>query len=793
MKFFSFKITAIVLLSSFFVIAQPVMVSTIDEFNSAIKKVSSGGTVILKNGEWRDVTLNAHGNGTKQSPIVVKAETPGKVLITGDSSLNIYGTHVIVSGLWFKNGKTTKKHVVQFRRNSKIFAYNCRFTNSTISYFDTVNDISSHWVDLYGKNNRVDHNNFTGKESRGTTLVVVLRDIEHQDNNHRIDHNYFGPRPELGENGGETIRIGTSTYSRSSSKTLIENNIFRSCNGESEIISNKSGDNIYRNNLFIESEGTLTLRHGNNALVENNVFFGNSKSKTGGVRVINAGHVVQNNLMIGLKGTGYRAPIVVMNGVPNSPLDRYDQVKDVVIQNNTLIDCSPITFGAGKSAELSLPAINSVFTNNLFLNSEGGKIAEYLDSVDGIEFSTNIVDTSTLVDTRFFTKSSVDWSYDTSIPIPTVNNKALNAKKNTKSPTRDILNVERVNHSVGAFNLGSSKIPKALKLRAGPGWKPNIKIRVKKPDIIDVYPGPGNLRIAIGKASSGSTIRLAGATYEIEKSIKVEKEITIEGAADGSTMLKSMEDLENPFMYFFKVSPGGKLMMKNLTLDALDQNSIKYALVSPSENESGLYSIYADNCIFQNFKTKNGGSIFKAYIGTKADTLSFSNTRFENSYRGLNLSYDKYNIGKYNANVIMLKNTLFKDIEEHAVNYYRETLDANLTGGELIIDHCVFDNVYNNEKGKILIATGIHKVNITNSVFVNSYKIQIPMQLSGATNIMDNCLFYDVGFPKFIKGAIDTNVLYKKPKWLDENSYIPGQKSPLLIEKNGVGNIGLIY
>ena len=110
---------------------------------------------------------------------------------------------------------------------------------------------------------------------------------------------------------------------------------------------------------------------------------------------------------------------MVMNGVPNSPLDRYDQVKDVVIQNNTLIDCSPITFGAGKSAELSLPAINSIFTNNLFLNSEGGEIAEYLDSVDGIEFSTNIVDTSTLVDTRFFTKSSVDWSYDTSIPIPT--------------------------------------------------------------------------------------------------------------------------------------------------------------------------------------------------------------------------------------------------------------------------------------------------------------------------------------------------------------------------------------
>ena len=83
------------------------------------------------------------------------------------------------------------------------------------------------------------------------------------------------------------------------------------------------------------------------------------------------------------------------------------------------------------------------------------------------------------------------------------------------------------------------------------------------------------------------------------------------------------------------------MKIKNITFDALDKYALKYALTSPSDNQSGLYSIYADNCIFQNFKTKNGGSIFKAYSGTKADTLSFTNTRFEDSYRGLNLSYDK--------------------------------------------------------------------------------------------------------------------------------------------------------
>ena len=76
----------------------------------------------------------------------------------------------------------------------------------------------------------------------------------------------------------------------------------------------------------------------------------------------------------------------------------------------------------------------------------------------------NIVDTNATVDNRFFTKSSVDWSYDTSVPIPTENNEVLNVEKNIESPSRDILNMERSNHAVGAFNLGSSKIPKALKL-----------------------------------------------------------------------------------------------------------------------------------------------------------------------------------------------------------------------------------------------------------------------------------------------------------------------------------------
>lgn len=83
-------------------------------------------------------------------------------------------------------------------------------------------------------------------------------------NYHRIDHNYFGERSALGVNGGETIRIGTSTWSMFDSFTVVENNIFDKCDGETEIISNKSCKNIIQKNLFFECDGTLTLRHGNN-------------------------------------------------------------------------------------------------------------------------------------------------------------------------------------------------------------------------------------------------------------------------------------------------------------------------------------------------------------------------------------------------------------------------------------------------------------------------------------------------------------------------------------------------
>src|SRR5262249_53093717 len=149
--------------------------------------------------------------------------------------------------------------------------------------------------------------------------------------------NHFGPRPPLGFNGGETIRVGTSNVSRNVSRTLVENNLFEKCDGEVECISNKSCENVYRHNTFLGCSATLCLRPGDRCLVEGNFFLGEHVRGSGGVRIIGEGHRVVNNFLTGLEGDEARSAIALTNGVPDSSLDGYFQVKDVVVAFNTMV------------------------------------------------------------------------------------------------------------------------------------------------------------------------------------------------------------------------------------------------------------------------------------------------------------------------------------------------------------------------------------------------------------------------------------------------------------------------
>lgn len=358
---------------------------------STAREAAPGDSLILPEGEFRDVALLFVGRGTEKAPITLKAAVPGKTVFTGGSTLRISGEHLVVEGLHFKEPDPTISDLILFRRDSKTPASHCRLTQCAItSSLKEDGKKESRWVGLYGGGNRVDHCVISGKTGKGTTLVVWLG--EGNKGEHQIDHNYFGPREKLGKNGGETIRIGDSKTSMLKGGCVVESNLFEHCNGEAECISNKSCGNLYRGNTFLEVGGTLTLRHGNGCTVEKNVFIGNGVSGTGGVRIIGEDHVVRGNYFEKLTGDDARSSICLMMGVPDSPLNGYFQVKRARVIGNSLVNCKhPVLIGLSDDDKAVLAPVATVFEGNQ-IESSKHPVVEVRCALSGVTWKDNQFD-----------------------------------------------------------------------------------------------------------------------------------------------------------------------------------------------------------------------------------------------------------------------------------------------------------------------------------------------------------------------------------------------------------------
>ncbi len=353
--------------------AKETLVSNPAEFTKAAKNLRAGDTIILKNGLWEEKRLRIHADGTSDQPITLKAETQGKVILRGKSSISVAGSHLILDGLWFQNPSTSD--AIELRVDDTP-ATDCRITNCAVTDTRPMKSSKSlaRFISLYGSRNRVDHCYFAGKITEGPTMVVWL--APNTEGSHRVDHNHFGPREPLTvKNGGETIRVGDSASSMINATCIIEQNLFEKCNGETECISNKSCGNIYRNNIFKAVSGTLTLRHGNGCRVENNTFLGERAHGTGGIRIIGEDHIVTGNYLENLTGDGYRSAICFMLGIPDSAANGYFQVKHAKVTANTLVNCKHnILIGMNNGPKTILPPIDSELSNNTIISPKGEAI-----------------------------------------------------------------------------------------------------------------------------------------------------------------------------------------------------------------------------------------------------------------------------------------------------------------------------------------------------------------------------------------------------------------------------------
>ncbi|HMO75733.1 MAG TPA: polysaccharide lyase 6 family protein [Sphingopyxis sp.] len=575
-------------------LARDLLVADQAQYREAVKKAKPGDTIILADGEWRDFQIVFTGTGTADKPIALTAQTRGRVVLTGRSNLRMGGRHLLVSGLVFKGGFSPTKEVISFRRDSRTLASDSRVTEVVIDgYSNPDRRAEDIWVSLYGANNRVDHSHFEGKTNAGVTLAVIRRAGDPLDNRHRIDHNYFGPRPPLGSNGGETIRIGTSEESLSDSHTIVERNIFDRCSGEVEIVSVKAGGNILRENLVIASQGAFVLRHGNGNLVERNIFLGEGVADTGGVRVVNRDQIVRDNYFEGLAGTSFKSALSVMNGVPNSVINRYHQVANARIEGNSIIDSARITLAAGADDERSAAPVDSRFERNLIAGAKGADPFRAEGDISGIAFAGNVAAQAAKPVTAGVEQREVALERAANGLLYPVDPAlaAVGAPRDLKPVTREEVGASwyRPDAPEAAFGAG-----RTLPVASGAA-----------------------LAEAVAATRAGDTLALATGTYELAAPLRIGHRLTIAGAKDAKPVLRVASGL-------VRIEGGGGLRLENLGVEARGAG----ALIAVGGGAAPNYSLLLEGVAVAG---PGKASAFDGIVmapGTFADAVTIVNSRF---------------------------------------------------------------------------------------------------------------------------------------------------------------------
>lgn len=699
------------------------------EYELTRARVVAGDTIILAEGTWRDFEIVISGEGTADRPIALTAQTPGKVFLTGQSSLRIGGRHVVVSGLVFRDGYTPRGEVIAFKAGADDLAHNARVTQTVIDNFskpDRYDD--DYWVGLYGRGNRFDHNHLVGKTNKGVTLAVHIDTEESRENGHRIDHNYFGPRPILGSNGGETIRIGVSAHSMFTSATIVESNVFDRCDGEVEIISSKSKGNIYRGNLFLQSRGTLTLRHGDENLVERNVILGKRKDHTGGIRIINRSQTVRDNYLEGLRGTGFASALTVMNGVPNSPVNRYVQVGNARIERNTVVDSAEVALGAGASTERTAAPVDSYMFDNLFSGLPGQPLFRIDADVSGIEFVGNVVD-------------------------------AVSGPRLPKGIARQPLGLKRAaNGLLYPSRSGLAKVgaPRGLSVpsmtKVGVSWYPKApegEVFGRPGKVRTVAPGNDTLFAAAAAAAPGDTLLLLPGEYRIDKSIPLDRPLTIRGGRGQSSAIL----LARPSL--IELHEGGNIRLENLVVDGdASPDSIGNSLIrtGPAPIKSNMV-IELTGVMVKNLRVNASYSVITLGKSAFADRIAIRDSTFRDITGAIvSAAAETEDFGQYNVEYLDIIGNDFENVGGPIAAVYRGGTDESTFGPDVTFRKNRVKNAGRSiaaGHSGTLILHGVQTTRIDQNIFEDSGVVHIVHTVgTPSTELTDNT-FKGTPAPRF--------------------------------------------
>ena len=247
------------------------------------------------------------------------------------------------------------------------------------------------------------------------------------------------------------------------------------------------------------------------------------------------------------------------------------------------------------------------------------------------------------------------------------------------------------------------------------------------------------------------------------------------------------------------IQNGGSLSLEGIKFDGA--NAPDYAgnaVIRTSKNSMNEnYKLFINNCDFENLVVNHSFDVVKVSKNTFADTLSIQNSSFKNiTGHIVVLDKETEDVGAYNAEYLIIKNNVFKDVQGTALRLYRGGTDESTFGPFLELEHNVFDNVGNGKRNKYNAAIslyGVQENDISNNIFINSKAINMHLVVGEPiVNVLNNDFYNSdkmvvTGDQKYTV----ENVWNLIPNFI-ENTYQLSDKSELKGKATDGSNLGLI-
>ena len=391
-----------------------------------------------------------------------------------------------------------------------------------------------------------------------------------------------------------------------------------------------------------------------------------------------------------------------MNGVPDSPLNRYHQVEDALMENNSIIECDYIELGGGSDEERSATPIDSTFRSNLVFNRDGENVIRVHDDISGIAFEGNASNAvEDLPVESGFANSPIELQ---------------KAENGLWYPAGEELRSIGVRQDLQILDKDDT----------GVSWYPKQAPDDRDGNTTDVAPGEDALFDAASRAQAGDVLNLLPGVYRVRKTIVIDRPLSIRAAQGRGTVRL---EFERPAL--FELDDGARLGLSGLEIsgaaspDMSGNSVIRTSRYSMTSN----YSLAVEDCSISDLDVNYTFNFLLVAKNTFADAIRITRSEFSDiSGSVISLSREIDDLGRYNGEVISLIDSRFSNIGAAVVDIYRGGTDESTFGPRLEIRSSVLDSVGHNARNKTdasIRLLGVQVADIHDNEFIDSRPIRV--------------------------------------------------------------------